>query len=242
MLASIVAQSYSDWSLILIDDCSSETEIKQSKSIISVFKELLKNLGHDSNKIEVHWNSENGRGKQWEVSNVLYGIKRSKNDDIICRIDADDCLTDIDALQILNSVYDSNSMYAVWTAHRWGFSDKNISGPLPKNADVYSYPWVSSHLKTFRKFLINNVPMENFTNQHNEIVKRCGDQAIYLPVLHIAQSDKRSFIPRCMYRYTINDVPETYQTDDALFQRLEAEFVRSRGFISSGVPWESVIQ
>jgi hypothetical protein len=34
-----------------------------------------------------------------------------------------------------------------------------------------------------------------------------------------------------MYHYTIKDVPETYQTPDARFQRDEALFLRARGFV-----------
>lgn len=148
MLSSLVAQSYSNWSLILIDDISSDEERKASTSIISAYQNLLQD---QRNKITVVWNHENGRGKQWEVSNVLYGISKCNDDDIICRIDADDWLTDTDALTIINEAYKQTSCDVLWTAHRWGFSDTNISAPMPPSANPYKYPWVSSHLKTFRK-------------------------------------------------------------------------------------------
>jgi hypothetical protein len=100
---------------------------------------------------------------------------------------------------------------------------------MPDDADVYAYPWVSSHLKTFRKTLINEVKDENFRGEDGNYIRRAGDQAIYLPVLH--KSKKRLFLPRVMYHYTIKDVPETYQTDDARFQKDEAIFLRKRGFV-----------
>jgi hypothetical protein len=34
-----------------------------------------------------------------------------------------------------------------------------------------------------------------------------------------------------MYHYTINDIPEIYQTEDAKFQKSEAEFLRQRGYV-----------
>jgi hypothetical protein len=177
------------------------------------------------NKIEVIWNVE----KKWEVANVLMGISKCNDDDIVCRIDADDWLTDLDALTIINHAYTETNCDALWTAHRWSFSDKNISRPMPDDADVYAYPWVSSHLKTFRKTLINEVKDENFRGEDGNYIRRAGDQAIYLPVLH--KSKKRLFLPRVMYHYTIKDVPETYQTDDARFQKDEAIFLRKRGFV-----------
>jgi len=229
MLHSICGQSYENWRLILIDDVSSPEEVEKSKRIIHGFQELLDRTDKNPNKISIVWNEDEGRGKQWEVSNVLHGISQCEDDDIICRIDADDWLTDIDALPILDASYEQLQCDALWTMHRWSFSDKNISGPMDDNADPYRHPWVASHLKTFRKHLINGVKDENFRGEDGNYIRRAGDQAIYLPVLHKAK--RRAFLPRCMYHYTIKDVPETYQTNDAVFQRDEALFLRSRGFV-----------
>lgn len=230
MLSSIISQSYENWKIILIDDVSSHEERAKSETIISAYKTLLASLGKDSSKIEVHWNADDlSRGKQWEVSNVLFGISKCNDEDIICRIDADDWLTDTDALSIMDSFYNQTGADALWSAHRWGFSDKNISNHLPLSANPYEHPWVSSHLKTFRKRLLNGVKDENFRGEDGEYIRRAGDQAIYLPALYNAKV--RGFIPRVLYHYTINDVPETYQTQDAFFQRDEALFLRKRGYV-----------
>ena len=232
MLASIVGQSYQNWKVILIDDVSDKHEAIRQNDIINSWRDLIHPGWRDINntesiktKIDVIWNDE----KKWEVANVLRGISMCEDDDIICRIDADDWLTELDGLKILNSVYNTANIDVAWTAHRWGFSDKNISGPLPIDEDPYKYPWVTSHLKTFRKRLINNVKDENFRGLDGQYIRRAGDQAIYLPVLHNAT--RRVFVPRVMYHYTINDVPETYQTPDAHFQRDEALFLRTRGYV-----------
>lgn len=221
MLHSICGQSYENWKLILVDDVSSPEERISEENIITKFQHLYGMGG----KIDVIWNDE----KKWEVANVLKGISMCEDDDIVCRIDADDWLTDLDALAIIDSAYSRQECDILWTAHRWSFSDKNISQAMPNDVDPYAYPWVSSHLKTFKKSLLNDVNDENFRGFDGEYIRRAGDQAIYLPALWKAK--KRLFIPRVMYHYTINDVPETYQTDDAHFQRDEAQFLRSRGFV-----------
>ena len=100
---------------------------------------------------------------------------------------------------------------------------------MSPDSNPYLHPWVSSHLKTFRKFLISGVSDQNFRGEDGEYIRRAGDQAIYLPALYKTQ--KRIFLPRVMYHYTINDVPETYTTEDAKFQREEAEYLRARGFV-----------
>lgn len=229
MLASVVGQSYSNWKVILIDDMSSSDEQVESNRIIFGYQDLLGRMNKDPSQISVVWNGD-GRGKQWEVSNVLHGISMCNDDDIVCRIDADDWLTELDALSIIDHFYTREKCDALWTAHRWGFSDKNISGPMPESVDPYKHPWVSSHLKTFRKSLLNDVKDENFRGEDGNYIRRAGDQAIYLPALKNAK--KRLFVPRVMYHYTIDDVPETYATPDARFQRDEALFIRQRGYIA----------
>jgi glycosyltransferase involved in cell wall biosynthesis len=249
LLHSLYGQSYRNWKLILIDDVSEITELEKEVQIferferahgleqtVSIIEEEQWNGVRSGEKATLIINAE----KRWEVSNVLRGISMCADDDIVCRIDADDWLTDLDALMYLNSVYQQTNAEALWTAHRWAFTDRNISAPMPPDADPYKHPWVSSHLKTFRKRLINGVPDINFRGEDGQYIRRAGDQAIYLPVLHRAK--RRGFIPRVFYHYTIKDVPATYQTPDARFQRDEAIFLRARGYVQEGGPWESELR
>lgn len=221
MLHSLYGQSYDNWRLILIDDVSHPAPIKLEKRCIDQFRMFDTKI----NRVKTIWNDE----KKWEVANVLVGIQQCEDNDVICRIDADDFLCELDALAMINHTYEQTNCDCLWTAHRWSFSDKNISGPMPDDANPYVYPWVSSHLKTFRKRLINDVNDQNFRGENGEYIKRAGDQAVYLPILH--QAKKRVFLPRVTYHYNIKDVPETYQTSDAAFQRDEAIFLRMRGYV-----------
>jgi len=240
MLFSIFGQSYDNWHLILIDDVSDADHLKKSEEIINSFVYM----GSNGTYAARHTNEVNdgeqimhsskvtlikNATKKWEVANVLRGISMCDDNDIIARIDADDWLTDLDALAMIDAAYTQTNCDVLWTMHRWGFSDRNISAAIPADADPYNYPWVSSHLKTFRKRLINNVNDENFRGENGNYIRRAGDQAIFLPVLNNAS--KRMFLPRCLYHYTIDDVPETYQTDDAKFQRDEAIFLHQRGYV-----------
>ena len=219
-LLSVVSQSYNNWMLLIRDDMSTDS----TRSIIDKF---IRVFGLED-KIIVETNTE----KKWEVRNILdiLSWKMINEEDIICRLDGDDWLTDLDCFSILNNVYNQTKAEVVWTGHRWGFTDNNISGNLPKDANPYKHPWVSSHFKTFKKKLISNVSMKNFKNHEGDYFKRIGDQAIYLPVLHKAKGNWH-FEPRVMYHYTIDMSPETFQTADAKFQKSEADFLRARGFI-----------
>jgi glycosyltransferase involved in cell wall biosynthesis len=234
LLHSLFGQSYFNWKLILLDDMSDQHEREECARIITTFKTLRKT---DCKRVKVVWNDR----KKWEMENVLYGIKEfCLDDDIVCRCDGDDFLSELDAFYIINQYYVQTKCDVAWTMHRWGFTDNNISGPMQPGIDPYAQKWSASHFKTFRKYLINDIPYENFLNQNNELIKRTGDQGLYLPVLSKAQN--AVFIPRVMYHYSIKLEKETFQSDDAKFQKEEAEFIRKRGFVSTGESWDKMIK
>jgi len=218
-LLSVIAQSYSNWQILIRDDMSIDNTRQIIDNIINVFGL--------QEKITVETNTE----KKWEVRNIIELLKKCNDDDIICRLDGDDWLTELDAFAILNRRYNETNVDAMWTGHRWSFTDHNISASLPKDANPYTHPWVSSHFKTFRKKLITSVSSENFKGKDGEFFKRIGDQAIYLPVLHNAKGNWH-FEPRVMYHYTIDIKKETFQSEDANFQKAEGEYLRKRGYLS----------
>ena len=217
-LLSVLSQSYSNWKIIIRDDMSTDATRNIIDNTIAVFGL--------QEKISVKTNTE----KCWEVSNILDMLKECEDNDIICRLDGDDWLTDLDCFAILNKKYNQLSVDVMWTAHRWSFTDVNISKPLPKDCNPYVHEWVSSHFKTFRKRMINDVKDENFRGLDGEYFKRIGDQAIYLPVLQNAKGNWH-FEPRVLYHYTIDLKRETFQTEDSKYQKEEAEHLRKRGYV-----------
>ena len=217
---SVLMQTHANWKIVIMDDMSTD-------STVDVINRLKKGYGLSDDKLKLIVNTE----KKWEIGNVIEGLSHAEEDDIICRLDGDDWLCDTDVLTILNHRYETMGIHAAWTAHRWGFSHQNISAALPREANPYEHPWVSSHLKTFRKSLLGDVKDENYRNADGEYFKRIGDQVFYLPALYKA-SGNWHFEPIVAYHYTIDMSPQTFQTDDAKFQKQEAEYLRSRGFIT----------
>ena len=219
-LLSVWMQTHQNWKIIVLDDKSTDRTVETVKGI-------RKMIGASDDKIQLIVNTE----KKWEVGNIVEGLKYCEPNDIVCRLDGDDWLCDTDALTIINHRYNQTGVSALWTAHRWSFSNQNISAALPREANPYLHPWVSSHLKTFRKSLIERVPDDNFRGQDGKYFKRIGDQALYLPVLYRC-SGNWHYEPIVAYHYTIDMKPQTFQTEDAKFQKQEAEFLRMRGFIA----------
>lgn len=219
-IMSVWFQTHENWKIIIRDDCSTD----RTPDMVNLIKQQL---AIPDDKISLTVNSE----KHWEVKNIVESLKECDSNDIICRLDGDDWLCDCDALSIINNRYQQKNYDAIWTAHRWDYTHNNISRSLPTTADPYKHQWVSSHLKTFRKRIIEDVKDENFRGPDGDYFKRIGDQTIYLPVLHQAAGNWH-YEPIVAYHYSIDMSPNTFQSDDAKFQKSEGEFLRTRGFIS----------
>lgn len=222
-IISLAAQSYKNWHAIVIDDQSSDNTAD--------FLDLVATELNVRSKFTIIRNTE----RMWEVANVLKAFEFIKDNEIICRLDLDDYLCDLNALEIIAKNYEKDpELDVVWTAHRWwdanGISTMNISGPMPPNADPYKHPWVASHFKTFKKSLLSNVADSNYRDKNGEYFKRIGDQTFMLPALYKAR--KYKFISIAAYAYFCPMNQSNFQTEDAKFQKEEAEFLRNRGFIN----------
>jgi glycosyltransferase involved in cell wall biosynthesis len=222
-IKSVYSQSYDNWRMVVYDDMSTD-------GTAQVVEDMSKKLGLGSRLSVVSRTEKHG-----EVRNTLDAVSNIDENEIVCRLDGGDWLTENDGLFYLNHVYQNENISVAWTAHRWAFStNNNISGPLKDNISVYHQPWVSSHLKTFRRSSINNINERNFKDDDGNYVMIACDQAIFLPMIHKAQLDGRKciFIPMVMYHYCIDiDNPELFKTERAYRQKHSAEWVRARGYI-----------
>lgn len=215
--------------MIIIDDLSTDDTASKVCSLINALE------SNDLVRVGQVTFVKNEK-KCGEVVNTLNVARSVADDEILCRLDGGDWLIDNDCLAILDTVYADKTVGCVWSRHRWGFSDKNISGPLRSaDEDVYQSVdnWRTSHLKTWRKYLMNDIADANYRDENGDYITVACDRAIYLPILHRALvcEKKRVFVPYTFYHYSIVDHPHTYMSDRAMRQRKMAEYVHRRGYI-----------
>ena len=225
-LKTFHSQSYNNWRVIIRNDMSTDNSITSINNFKNSHPEI-------SNKI----NLINNKRKFGEVENTLDSLDIIEEDEIVCRVDAGDWLIDNDVLYFLNKVYaEHKDLDVLWTSHRWGYTTKNISNHMPLNCDVYKHPWVSSHMKTFRRSAFHDIPDSNFRDDKGEYIMIACDQAIFLPLLHKTNTRNRkySYLPISAYHYNIktND-PSIYQTERAYRQRDSAINLRKRGYLEN---------
>ena len=221
-IISVVGQSYKNWSMVILDDLSTDSTYETCVN-------LAKKFGVE-NKIEVVKRKE----KHGEVRNTLVEVERLRDEDVVIRLDAGDWLTDLGAFQILDSVYSQYDPAVAWSGHRWSFTNTNISGPIDLEKSIYDQPWRTSHLKTFRvrDFMVLNP--KNFMDTEGNYIMIACDQAVFLPMIERARRRKRPliFIPHLMYHYNIDlDRKDLFHNDRSYAQKHSAEWIRERGYI-----------
>jgi hypothetical protein len=145
------------------------------------------------------------------------------SEQIIAIVDGDDALCNENTVDIILKEYESNpNLDALWTAHSWDINGMNISNDLPGNLNPYQYPWVSSHLKTFKVNVFKNIPEENFQDLDGEWFESGYDQVLYLPILYLAK--ERKFINEICYLYRFNN--KNNQEDLKV-----SKLIRARGYV-----------
>jgi glycosyltransferase involved in cell wall biosynthesis len=218
LVESLKSQKNPNWEAILIDDMSNDDTIFMVNHCV----------GSDE-RFSFVINKE----KKWALKNVVENAKiaAEEKDCIIAVLDGDDMLCNENTVELLLESYKDDEVGTVWTGHKWDINNINISKELPQEPPVnpYEYPWVTSHLKTFRSRLLLEVNEDNFKDMDGNWFKRGYDQALYLPLLFL--SIKRKYIDEVCYYYRINSNSMLHREWKEKDQLNTVKIVRSRGFI-----------
>ena len=214
LVASLDEQTDDRWSCLIIDDISEDSSWSKISSI-------------NHPKIFSMRNTK----KRFALRNIVSHARmyQERDDVIIAVIDGDDSLCNKDTVSHLIGAYEDN-IEVVWTAHSWDINGMNISRDMPENVDPYSWPWCSSHLRTFKSSLLSKIHNDNFKDTEGNWFERGYDQALMLPVLHV--SSGRKFLPEVCYRYNINSVSIKDRSWEEKKQHSTVNIVRSRGFVT----------
>ena len=212
---SLVCQTDSRWSCIMIDDISTDDTWNKMQDLASRDK-----------KFSCIKNSD----KQYALKNIVNTSRKYQNDNdtVIGVIDGDDALCNSNTVNIILSEYESGAD-VVWTGHRWDINGINISKEMPNNVNPYQWAWCSSHFRTFRSSLLKNVNDKNFKNTDGAWFERGYDQALMLPLLY--QTKNRKYVDEICYLYNIDSVSVDDRDWAEIKQLSTINMVRARGFL-----------
>ena len=216
---SVKLQDYPDFHCILIDDISTDS----GSSIVE------QEIGSDE-RFTLIKNTE----KKYALKNLNDSIAEYSLDknDIILTLDGDDWLARRDVLSIINKVYNSTGCYMTYGSYvehptnRRGKFSRQVPGHIIENKAYRHSEWMTSHLRTFRNFLWNNINKEDLKDTLGNFYKMTCDLAYMFPMLEMSGKDA-VFVSDILYVYNISNPLNDHKVNHSYQLSLEAE-IRSK--------------
>lgn len=195
-IESILTQDYLNYKLYIIDDHSTDSTYDIIKSYNVYCKRNSKRIG--------------------ALANIVHGIKQFNKNDIIITIDGDDYLSNDQVFSYLNEVYKkdvwltygsliplsrrySGTCQSLSHTHTVDESGKWVDNYLTPMTYRQSGVWVTSHLRTFRKWLWDNIKDEDLRDE-NGYYQTAWDMAFMYPMIEMA-GKHIFYIEKILYIY-----------------------------------------
>jgi glycosyltransferase involved in cell wall biosynthesis len=199
-LDSIITQNYWNFDLIVIDDHSTDDtwEVIMRHGINAI---------HNTERIGS------------ALANIIKGIKLiSQNEqDIVVTVDGDDYLADDNVLSYLNGVYQDDIWFTYGQYKPISGKYKDFCCPLGYIKGIPDFGreecfvtaknyrksnvWVTSHLRTFKKWLWDKIDDADLRDENGEYFKIAGDLAYMYPLIEMAGESHIRFIEKILYIY-----------------------------------------
>jgi len=211
-LKSIISQTYPDIGIIVADDMSDDGSI-------DVVKKLLK----DRPDVIIISNTE----RKYVMRNIQGAIKRCSNDDsVIFVIDGDDELTEWTAIADMMEHHKTNDV--VWSQYWFSNGEFGTNAPMIEPVAVRKYGWVTSHLRSFKKFLFDAIPERLYLDEDGEDFRVTGDMAFMMPILEMVPDEKRKFHDKILYKYNLHEDNVGYTKEGHKDQVRAEKWIRSQ--------------
>lgn len=203
-IESVAQQDYENYQHILIDDSSTDDSLEKAKEVLSKLPDVLK-------KKFLLLKTEYNRGA---LANHLHVISQStKDNDIIMLLDGDDWLINNNSVfHLYNDLYHQGYEFVYGSCFSLADKIPLIAQDYPcevrKNKTyrkhLFNWNMPYTHLRTFRKSLINNVDAALFKDNSGKWMKAGGDGALFYGVIEQANPNKIFANKEIIYNY--NDI------------------------------------
>lgn len=191
-LASVFAQDYTNWSMIYIDDCSTDG-----------MGEIVDRYVAEQNmagKVRVIHNEQ----RMLHCYNQYHAIHSCFDDDVIIILDGDDWLAHDGVLSLLNEVYQDDVWitYGQFRYYKRGAvgCSRQIPQEVIESNGIRQYPsWITSHMRTFYAGLYKKIKMEDLMYEGG-LLPMSVDAGIMIPMIEMAGYHSK-FIKEIIYIY-----------------------------------------
>jgi|688.fasta_scaffold00357_12 FkbM family methyltransferase len=211
-IESVICQDYDNYHHYLIDDASTDDTVDVAYRFIDSLPQ------HIQNKITLIVNEQN----LGAVRNQVELFRTLEQNSIIMILDGDDSLiNDNTILSYYNTLYSDNLEFTYGSC--WSMVDNIplISQPYPeevKQSKTYRqhhFNWILpyTHLRTFKKYLIDNCDDSLFQNENNEWYRAGGDGAVFYALIEQADPNKVACLQDIVYNYNDTNPLNDYKVN-----------------------------
>lgn len=218
-LNSVRRQNYPHWSLVYVNDASTDDTRVRVERFIEKYQ--LKD------KIQLI-NNEQRSGAMANFYNVISSLDPKV---VVVTLDGDDRLAHGGVLELLAQVYADPNVWMTYGNYRTEPGHvPSLCAPFPdevlRKRSFRKHPWVSSHLRTYRAKLFQKVKRADFM-WHGFFVPSACDVAIMMPLLELASLGHIRYIPEVLYLYNVGN-PIRDVTVNGRLQINITKYIRSR--------------
>jgi glycosyltransferase involved in cell wall biosynthesis len=236
-IQSLFSQANGDWLAHIVEDNSNWDVTDRKKLHVLI----------DSDpRITLYENSER-QGPLHNVYDIIVNHLKGE-DTIIAQLDGDDWLLPnatnviLELHEAADVTYGQFLRYAPWTAWHMQLGHcRDYPKQIQLDNAYEDYPWLSSHLKTFKRKYFINIPYESFIDvRSGNFWDSAYDQAFMLPILIMADNDKIHFNRIPIYVYDMEDRRERHVHEN---KQIETErYIRQavKYYIKEGNRFEKI--
>ena len=201
-IGSLRTQRHPDWKAILIDDQSPDDTYERAKAAAEGDERIL---------------VERSPTRRLSLLNTKVAIETIAEDpeDVIVTLDGDDWLAHDRVLDVLESEYRDPNLWLTYGSHRrWknklahklGWKVKRgiareIPDAIARGRWFRQYEFVSSHLRSFKRFLWDQIRDEDLRDEEGAYWKAAPDHAFMFPLLEMAGADRIKYLDEMLYVY-----------------------------------------
>jgi glycosyltransferase involved in cell wall biosynthesis len=203
-IESCVNQTYQNYSVIYVDDCSTD----KTGQLIDNYVETH----HLQDRVQVIHN-KNRVGNP--LGNFYKIIQALDPHWVVVNVDGDDKLMHPRVLEKLAEVYKNPNIWLTYGSmapdnpHFDFVHCKPFPSDVIKNKSYRSYKWVSSHLRTYYAGLFQRIKKRDLLYHHKKFFPAAGDLALMFPMLEMASPNHFLYIHDVLYWYrTTNPLSE----------------------------------
>jgi glycosyltransferase involved in cell wall biosynthesis len=215
---SITSQKYKNWRAVFCDDCSDDG---------------TSDMIPEDPRFTKRYNKE----RITALPNIHYSLVESniQDEDIVCFVDGDDFLFRTDALDIVNSMYQDNTLFAYGQyIHYNGVIGHCQSYDKTTFKDLRKEKLPISHLRSFRykvykEFLKQDPDLSSYKDKNGKFYTMSADVSIMTPLFEICGIDNIKFNPIPIYYYRFHSTNECH-INPSLQKQYEIEILSKDKF------------